>query len=130
MSEESSQNTGKIIVVFGLALQIVMFGVFIITSAIFHRRLSATPTNSSMAAPWRKYMYSLYFASALILVRSVFRVAEFLGGSDGTLMTHEAYLYIFDSVLMFGAMVVFNVVHPGNLIGGKQYSDEMQLSDS
>ncbi|CAG8983345.1 hypothetical protein HYALB_00000512 [Hymenoscyphus albidus] len=129
LAQASSQNTGKKIVIAGLFIQIVMFGVFMITSGILHRRLSSTPTNASLSTPWRKYMYSLYFASALILVRSIFRVAEFLGGQTGTLMTHEVYLYIFDGVLMFGTMIVFNVVHLGNLIGSKQLADETELND-
>lgn len=34
-------------------------------------------------------------------------------------MSTEVYMYIFDAVLMFGVMVAFNVVHPGQIIGRK-----------
>lgn len=32
-------------------------------------------------------------------------------------MSSEVYIYVFDAVLMVGVMVVFNVVHPGEIIG-------------
>ena len=74
-------------------------------------------------------MYSLYGAGSLILIRSLFRVAEFVGGTDGPIMTHEAYIYVFDGVLMLGAMVIFNVVHPGAIIGRKAGSDGIRLDE-
>jgi hypothetical protein len=46
------------------------------------------------------------------MIRSVFRLAEYLQGNNGYLLHHEIYLYIFDAVLMFITMVTFNVVHP------------------
>ncbi|KAG9231458.1 RTA-like protein [Amylocarpus encephaloides] len=129
MAQEKSQNLGKNIVLIGLVLQILFFGLFIVTSLLFHVRLQKNPTAQSVDAPWKKYMFSLYFASILILIRSLFRVAEFQGGHDGPLMKKEVYLYIFDSVLMLGVSVVFNVVHPGNLIGSRKVmQDSMPLA--
>lgn len=46
------------------------------------------------------------------MIRSVFRLAEYLQGNNGYLLHHEIYLYIFDALLMFITMVTFNVVHP------------------
>ncbi|KAH6716517.1 RTA1 like protein-domain-containing protein [Leptodontidium sp. MPI-SDFR-AT-0119] len=117
MANASSQNLGKNLVILGLVLQILFFGLFVITSVIFHRRMIASPTQSSLRAPWQKYLYALYGASLLILIRSLFRIFEFAGGHDGTLMSSEVYIYIFDAVLMWGVMVAFNVVHPGEIIG-------------
>lgn len=62
-------------------------------------------------------MWMLYGASFLIMVRSVFRVVEYLQGIDGTLLHHEAYLYVLDALLMFVVMIVFNVVHPSGVTG-------------
>lgn len=42
---------------------------------------------------------------------------EFGAGRSSVLQTNEAFLYIFDAVLMVGAMVCFNIVHPGEIIG-------------
>ena len=65
--------------------------------------------------PWKRHLYILYAASALILVRSIFRVIEYIQGNAGYLLSHEAYLYIFDATLMFLVMVLFNWVHPSEV---------------
>lgn len=46
------------------------------------------------------------------MVRSIFRLAEYLQGNNGYLLHHEAFLYVFDALLMFITMVIFNIVHP------------------
>ena len=61
-------------------------------------------------------MYVLYIASRLIMVRSVFRVVEYLQGNNGYFLRHEVYLYIFDAVLMLIAMCLFNWVHPAQIM--------------
>lgn len=70
-------------------------------------------------------MLVLYFASLLIMIRSVFRVVEYIQGYDGYLLHHEVYLYIFDSVLMFLTMLAFNWCHPSEvkaLLRGGRFS--------
>lgn len=49
------------------------------------------------------------------MVQSLFRVVEYIEGNDGYLLRHEYYLYIFDAMLMFCVMVLFNVVHPSEV---------------
>jgi len=52
----------------------------------------------------------------------MFRLVEFGGGVYSSVTTHiqstEAYQYIFDSTLMFFAMVVIHHPHPGTLLVG------------
>lgn len=99
------------------------------TSCIFHVRLNRTPTPESRSMPWQKYMFALYSAGTLILIRSVFRILEFAAGSGGALQNSEAYMYVFDAVLMLGVMVGFNVVHPGAIIGRRAQNQSVPLSD-
>ena len=117
--EADSAVTGKWIIVGGLAVQLLFFGFFMYVSASFHSRCNQNPTKRSESArvPWRKHMWALYLASALIVVRSIFRFVEYAMGSDGYLMRHEVFLYVFDSVLMLGVMVGFNIVHPSEVKG-------------
>lgn len=129
MANQKTMNSGKNIVVLGLFLQILFFGVFVVTSGLFHLRIARSPTAESASVPWRRYMYALYGASGLILIRSVFRVIEFAGGNNGTLASYEIFLYLFDGVLMLGVLVGFNVVHPGDIIGRKAQRDGIILSD-
>jgi hypothetical protein len=105
---------GEGIVIAGLLIQVIMFGLFAVTAVIFNRRVGQSPTaeSSSSSFPWKKSMRMLYIVSALIMVRSLFRVVEYAMGSDGYPLMHEWTLYIFDSVLMFIVMVVYYLWYP------------------
>jgi len=120
---------GEKIVIVGLFIQIAVFGLFMVVALILNLRLRKTPTAKSLELNnvWRKHLYTLYAASALILIRSVFRAIEYIQGNAGFLLRNEVFLYIFDAVLMLAVMVIFNFVHPsevkallkgGNMIKG------------
>jgi hypothetical protein len=131
----SSVNTGEKLVIAGLFVQLLFFGLFIVTAGIFHVRITKVPTPPSLARdiPWKKHMYVLYGASLLIMIRSIFRVVEYIQGHDGYLLRHEVYLYIFDAVLMFLTMLIFNWSHPSEvralLRGGKYSQGFFKLTD-
>lgn len=107
-------KTGEGMVIGGLMIQIIMFGLFAVTAVLFQRRIerSPTPESCSSALTWQKSMRMLYIVSALIMIRSIFRVAEYAMGNDGYLLKHEWTLYIFDSTLMFAVMVVYFFWYP------------------
>jgi hypothetical protein len=48
----------------------------------------------------------------LILIRSIYRVVEFVQGNNGYVIGHEVFLYVFDASMMFLVMIVMNVFHP------------------
>lgn len=100
---------GEKVIIAGLFVQIVVFGFFVVTSVLFHIRMIRNPTRIALVGtvPWLRYLTILYVTSALILVRSIFRVIEYLQGNSGYLISHEIYLYIFDAVLMAATMAVF-----------------------
>ncbi|KAH6633306.1 Rta1 protein [Boeremia exigua] len=110
----NNQKTGEGMVIGGLMIQIIMFGIFAATAVVFQKRIQRNPTpeSRSSALPWQKSMRMLYIVSALIMVRSIFRVAEYAMGNDGYLLKHEWTLYIFDSTLMFAVMVVYFIWYP------------------
>lgn len=116
----SALHIGEKIIIVGLFVQIVFFGIFIVVAGSFHlclirhnKQKQITPRTT--VVHWRKHLYVLYAASGLIMVRSIFRVVEYLMGNDGYLLRHEYYLYVFDATLMVAVMVLFNVVHPSEL---------------
>lgn len=45
---------------------------------------------------------------------------EYSGGFKSTISDTEAYMYCLDSVPMFVALALLNVVHPGNIMPGKE----------
>ena len=64
----------------------------------------------------------LYTVSLLILVRSIFRVIEYIQGNAGYLLRHEIFLYIFDALLMAVCMVTFLLYHPCRIRRGNNES--------
>jgi ABC-type Mn2+/Zn2+ transport system permease subunit len=116
-------HLGQDVIVVGLFAQLLFFGLFLTAAIVFHRRIERAirHTQQPLAkqdSSWRILLYGLYAASILILVRSIFRVVEYLGGNDGYIQRHEVFGYIFDGVLMFTVMIVFNSIHPGRIISG------------
>jgi hypothetical protein len=126
----SALTMGEHITIAGLVIQILFFGFFVVVSITFNIRMSKIPTSRSMISynPWKKHLYTLYGGSALILIRSIFRLAEYSQGNDGYLISHEWFLYIFDACLMLATMVLFAWFHPSeiwallNKNGGKMVS--------
>lgn len=114
---ESMQETGENIIIGGLFVQLAFFGFFVVAAGIFHRRMALVPTEkaSDPAVRWKNYLLTLYVTSALILIRSIFRVIEYLNGNDGVLLRSEVFLYIFDALLMMVVLVWMNWFHPSEL---------------
>lgn len=123
----SAMTTGERITIGGLAVQLVFFSVFIVASTIFHYRIRQNPTQESskeiprssrvqQKTTWEIVMVGLYVASILILIRSIFRLIEYAQGNSGYLISHEAFLYVFDSTLMFFTMVAMSIFHPSKVL--------------
>ncbi|KXH24930.1 RTM1 protein [Colletotrichum simmondsii] len=108
---------GERIVIIGLVVQIIMFGLFCAIAVVFHRRMRQAPTPDSLDGliPWEESLYMLYAVSLLIMVRSIFRVVEFAQGYTGYSLSHEWTLYVFDSLLMYLVTVFFAWRFPDRL---------------
>ncbi|KAJ5545844.1 hypothetical protein N7494_003429 [Penicillium frequentans] len=131
VANSSSPSTGEHVIIGGLFVQIVFFGLFTITAVVFQARISKSPTGRSIELGdiWPRHMTALYISSILILVRSVVRVVEYLQGYSGYLMKHEVFIYVFDALLMFFVTLVLQYSHPSEincLLGrGAKYSEKM-----
>ncbi|PYH97633.1 RTA1 like protein [Aspergillus ellipticus CBS 707.79] len=117
MVSGSSANLGRSIVIVGLLIQVIMFGFFVVTSLVFQIRMQRHPTPGAWdgRVDWRTHLHLLYGVSFLIMVRSIFRVAEYVLGNDGYPLTHEWTLYVFDGSLMWLSMLFWIIWHPGKL---------------
>ncbi|KAJ5716736.1 hypothetical protein N7488_002382 [Penicillium malachiteum] len=117
MAESSLSNTGQYIVLAGLLLQILTFVMFVVTAVTFARRMGKSPTPAALQSdiPWNQHLRSLYAVSAMILIRSIFRVIEYGLGNNGYLLGHEWPTYVFDALPMFIGMVCFAVWYPSAL---------------
>ncbi|KAL4863181.1 hypothetical protein BDV12DRAFT_177813 [Aspergillus spectabilis] len=136
-----SRKIGETITIIGLVVQVIFFGFFLITAIICHIRIHKATTSRALEATqhwrgnwtarnWVTLLYALYVVSVLILIRSVFRLVEFIDGYGGYLMTHEVFLYVFDAVLMAVVMGVLNFWHPCFVIlSGKGYQPRGDFED-
>ncbi|KAK4863036.1 hypothetical protein LT330_010618 [Penicillium expansum] len=133
----SAMKTGENITIGGLCVQLVFFSFFVLTSLLFHIRIRSKPTQQAIQAreghnrliswSWESVLWGLYITSFLILVRSVFRLIEYTQGNDGYLISHEVFMYCFDSTLMFFAMVAMNVLHPSVILSSTQMNGHHSL---
>lgn len=62
-----------------------------------------------LSSTWKKLLYATNF---LVLVRSVFRIAEYVMGKNSELQSKEFWIYIFDALLMAVAAWLLNWFHP------------------
>ncbi|TVY67842.1 Protein RTA1 [Fusarium oxysporum f. sp. cubense] len=126
-SDKGSQDLGNTIIIVGLAIQVIFFGGFMVVTAIFHMRMLRRPTSRSLntGAPWQAFMAVLYFTSALIMVRSVFRMIEYAQGHTGSLISKEIYVYTLDALLMIIVAVMFTVRHPSAIFTYQTLSDPL-----
>ncbi len=115
------QRLSIIIVLVGLLVQLLALGAFIVACGRLHARLRRDPSASRAmlmepGVNWLWYFIVLEVAAAMLVVRSIVRGAEYLGGVDGALASHEVFIYVFDAVPMLVVMVGFLVLHPSRLV--------------
>jgi hypothetical protein len=136
---EKGIKIGEKLVLVGLFLQLFFFAIFVVIAGTFHYRLErslplkkykgAAPSSVDIhALPWKRHLIALYTASGLILIRSTFRVIEYLMGNAGFLLRKEVFLYVFDAVLMLAVMLVFNWVHPSEVTEAYRQRVEVEKS--
>ncbi|RAH43572.1 RTA1 domain-containing protein [Aspergillus brunneoviolaceus CBS 621.78] len=108
---------GKVCVVVGLAIQLISFSIFWISAIVFERRIRRNPTPESLqpGIPWKKTLYMLYAVSALIMIRSIFRIIEYVLGNSGYPLQHEWTMYILDSVPMAIVMIIYLTWYPSGI---------------
>jgi uncharacterized membrane protein len=111
--DSAKAKAGSNLTIAGISLQLLWFIFFVIVAAFFHyqMRLSPTSTAQHRNVRWEKYLRSLYFVSIMIVIRSAFRLVEYAEGFTGYLQSHEAFFYVFDSMLMLVVMVWMNWQH-------------------
>ncbi|EXJ68391.1 uncharacterized protein A1O5_08183 [Cladophialophora psammophila CBS 110553] len=119
-TSKSAIDNAQNIILFGLALQILFFFLFLSVAVVWQVRVRSQPlwricTESGL--PLARMLWSLYLVGFLITVRSIYRLAEYKGGQDGYLITHEWPAYMLDAFLMAIVMAVTLVWYSVELTG-------------
>jgi hypothetical protein len=135
--DKKKSDLGKLIILAGLVLQFIMFGVFLIVTFIFKKRLTRQPTATSKRPEmqWLTMIHVLYVVSLLIMLRNLFRVIEYAAGKDGYLLTHEWPMYLFDAFLMLAVVSVLlywfpTLIRPPNAYMLDNLEGQMPLTNN
>jgi len=120
-----SQKQGLKIYMGGIGMQegfIVLFSGLVVK---FHRDQlhveSLGRLTTGKTAGWRWLIRVLYGCLLAITIRIIYRLAEFSAGlgTSNPLPGNEPVLYVLESMPMWLAILVWNIVHPGRFIHGE-----------
>ncbi|KAJ1879467.1 hypothetical protein H4R99_004033 [Coemansia sp. RSA 1722] len=130
MTTMKGRDAGKKIVLVGLTVQLFFFACYLLTTVYVWRKpeyvVSQGPRDKSPAAAKRKVMIAIVVTTIIIYLRSIYRIAEFADGYGGKIYSAEWAFYVFDTILIFIAFLVYIVL----FIGPNFTKQRKTLSDS
>ncbi|KAF5668355.1 RTM1-like protein [Fusarium heterosporum] len=109
-------STTEDTVVAGLIVELFFFSMFVVVTGWFHLNFSKHST--TQPTHWQNFITVIYTASVLILIRSVFRMAEYCQGPGAELQSKEVYIYALDAIPMAMISIGFHVFHPSKYMLG------------
>ncbi|KAK5734861.1 phospholipid-translocating ATPase rsb1 [Elasticomyces elasticus] len=122
----ADSRVGIDIMIAGLVLQAISLAAFLVFVADFawrcHRGvLDQGPAKQRVRNQmlFKAFMANLLLATIVILIRSIFRVAELWGGFDGALWNNEVDFLILDGAMISLAALCLSALHPGPAFGGQ-----------
>ncbi|KAF7899540.1 hypothetical protein EAF00_003876 [Botryotinia globosa] len=129
---KAEMNSGTNILVAGLSFQVFGLILFMMAVVEYAFKVSGERTRRQ-AADWaagegeigaserkmRYLCYGLTLAAVLILIRSIFRVAELAKGFQSKLANEEIPFMILEGAVMISATTIMTILHPGLIIKGK-----------
>ena len=106
-SDPSAVSHGLTIIKIGLAWGLAFIGLFFcVTCYVYLSPRYDIRAHPDYAAIRRLYV-SLFVTISMLLVRSLYRMVEFVQGNTGAIATHEVYFGVFDTALMCLACVFY-----------------------
>ncbi|KAJ1953403.1 hypothetical protein EC988_003015 [Linderina pennispora] len=111
MTSYEMRNTGKMIALIGLIVQLFFFASFFFISVHVMRNpvytVRQSKKDASPEAAKKKVMWVLLSTTIILYLRSIYRVAEFADGYAGVIYSCEWAFYVFDTILIFFAFLVY-----------------------
>lgn len=107
---DAQRQLGARLVMASLCLQAALFGAFGLLAAQFHRRARKAGVLTKDLAVVLKV---LYVSAAIITMRCIYRLVEYVEGWDSAIYKNEVYFWVFDAAIMFVNTVLLNIWHPG-----------------
>ncbi|KAH8918998.1 RTA1-domain-containing protein [Atractiella rhizophila] len=113
---KDERDRARLILIGGLSIQAIFLAVFLFLPFIYTRRYNKA--NSSRTSKAIKILPILQLVSGLILVRCIYRFAEFVTSNNGTgyLLEHEVWFWIGETLLIITACSIFGIYYPARWI--------------
>ncbi|KAK9716780.1 RTA1 like protein, partial [Basidiobolus ranarum] len=116
MAIQSLSDVGSNIALIGLSFAMLSLVVFtIITYYVQHSpnfTFQTSKDTSQKPSHWRILYWPIWVNIAALLIRSIYRIAEFAQGYNGYLISHEVYSYVFDPLMIFIAILASIILPP------------------
>lgn len=114
---------GKTITLIGLSVQLFFFASFAAITVHVHRSPEYQYQVQGQTNPKGKLARCLYITLVLLYIRSIYRVAEYAGGFDGPIASAEWAFYVFDTLAIAIAFVVYSVFFIGDYLPKRNEED-------
>ncbi|KAN0141249.1 RTA1-like protein [Lactarius tabidus] len=142
----SQVNLGSHIALGGTIFQLVAIIVYCALAVEFLSRyardrpvrLAQVPgevTRGVLDRSLKRMLYAMSAMSIFILIRTIYRVVEFVGGWNGKVNTTQWLFLVFDGIMITLAMLTLNIFHPGVFLRQSDYplssatSEDPSLAD-
>ncbi|KAJ2716980.1 hypothetical protein H4R19_000289 [Coemansia spiralis] len=116
-TNDSTRDAGKYIVLAGLGVQLLFFSCFLATAFYVWRSSKYTvhvaPRDGTARVAKNRVFGVLTATTVLLYLRSIYRIVEFADGWGGKIFASEWAFYVFDTIIIFLAFVVYIVVPIG-----------------
>ncbi|CEP12463.1 hypothetical protein [Parasitella parasitica] len=119
---------GKTITLVGLIIQLFFFASFAFITIHVHRSPKYQYSVVGQANPKGKLSLCLYITLFLLYVRSIYRIAEYAGGYDGVIATTEWAFYVFDTLTIAIAFIVYFILFIGNYLPKRQQEEVLKAN--
>ncbi|KAJ7508290.1 hypothetical protein B0H11DRAFT_2217593 [Mycena galericulata] len=97
---------------------------------MYPEKMPFTILGTGPVANWRILYWTVCVTCLGILIRSIFRIAEFSEGFSGYIARHEGYFYLFDSLPLWISMTLYCVVWPMRFLSEHPRTEEVELEEA
>lgn len=107
---EKQRKVGSHMVTASLSLQAALFGAFGLMAASFHWRARK---EGVLTANLKTVLYVMYVSAAIVTIRCIYRLVEYIMGWDSAIYKNEVFFWVFEASIMLVNTALLNLFHPG-----------------
>jgi len=121
MAVQSMANIGRWGIVAGLAISLLCFFFFLCLCVYIH--IKAEKAVEGSRPYWHKIFIALYINMVMLVIRSVFRLAEFAPGYHSAIALNEPLFYGLDALPILLVYATWIPLHPGFIFPRTKVAD-------